>query len=210
MMTPSHDFGEYRGGKFLTTDVALVIAVGEPCRDFSQVITSDWLTTKRTERLRARRPVIHQDKFHLPPPSTEFFQDHGSSSPHSLRLMYFARGKMALRGLRSLARRCVDFPGLGAPRGGRPPDRPCAHKTASQIRFGIPTQFANGFAALAGKCRQEDAEPDDHLRADFGVQSDDAWTFALFWAPNSPYRARATWGKRPHPTSLSYLAARRS
>src|SRR5258708_2944652 len=41
MMTPSHDFGEYRGGKFLTTDVALVIAVGEPCRDFSQVITSE-------------------------------------------------------------------------------------------------------------------------------------------------------------------------
>ena len=93
MMTPSHDFGEYRGGKFLTTHVALVIAVGEPCRDFSQVITSDWLTTKRTERPQARRPVIHQDKFHLPPPSTEFLQDHGSSSRHSLRLMYFARGK---------------------------------------------------------------------------------------------------------------------
>jgi hypothetical protein len=32
MMTPSHDFGEYRGVKFLTTDVALVIAVGGACR----------------------------------------------------------------------------------------------------------------------------------------------------------------------------------
>jgi hypothetical protein len=64
MMTPSLDFGECRGGKFLTTDVALVIAVGESRRDFSQVIASDWLTTKCTERLRARRPAIHQDKFH--------------------------------------------------------------------------------------------------------------------------------------------------
>jgi hypothetical protein len=113
MMTPSHDFGEYRGGKFLTTDVALVIAVGEPCRDFSQVITSDWLTTKRTERLRARRPAIHQDKFHLPPPYAPFFSrlllpvgSHGSGEntpPNVLRAL-----GIALRGLRSLARRCVD------------------------------------------------------------------------------------------------------
>ena len=69
MITLSHDFGGCRGGKFLTTDVAPVIAVGEPCRDLSQVIASDWLTAQRTERLRSGSPAIHHDEFHMPPPN---------------------------------------------------------------------------------------------------------------------------------------------
>jgi len=82
MMARSYDFGECRGGKFQMTRVALVIAVGELGRDLSQVAHTDWLTAKCTERLWARRPAIHQDKFHLPPPSTEFLQDHGSRRSH--------------------------------------------------------------------------------------------------------------------------------
>src|SRR5262249_34120002 len=41
------------------TGVALVIAIGEPRRKFSQVALSDWLTAQRTERLRAGCPAIH-------------------------------------------------------------------------------------------------------------------------------------------------------
>src|SRR5215470_10231073 len=54
--------------KLAVTGVALVIAVGEPSRKFSQVALPDWLTAERTERLRAGCPAIHQDKFHMPPP----------------------------------------------------------------------------------------------------------------------------------------------
>src|SRR5215472_13129472 len=54
--------------KLAVTGVALVIAVGEPSRKFSQVALPDWLTAQRTERLRAGRPAIHQDEFHMPPP----------------------------------------------------------------------------------------------------------------------------------------------
>jgi hypothetical protein len=49
-------------------EIALVIAVGEPCCDFAQVAPPDWLTTQRAERLRAGCPAIHQDEFHVPPP----------------------------------------------------------------------------------------------------------------------------------------------
>jgi hypothetical protein len=51
-------------GKPAVTGVALVIAVGEPRRKFSQVALPDWLTAQRTERLRAGCPAIHQDEFH--------------------------------------------------------------------------------------------------------------------------------------------------
>lgn len=102
------------------TRVALVIAVGEPGRDLSQVALPDWLTAKCAERLRARRPAIHQDKFHLPPPS----HLHSSSKttllvPPSSQADVLGAQEIALRGLRSLARRCLDFPGLGAPRAPR-------------------------------------------------------------------------------------------
>jgi hypothetical protein len=55
-------------GKPAVTGVALVIAVGEPRRKFSQVALPDWLTAQRTERLRAGCPAIHQDEFHMSPP----------------------------------------------------------------------------------------------------------------------------------------------
>src|SRR5215469_9308587 len=56
--------------KLAVTGVALVIAVGEPRRKFSQVALPDWLTAQRTERLRAGYPAIHQDEFHMSPPDS--------------------------------------------------------------------------------------------------------------------------------------------
>src|ERR1700704_6869049 len=79
---------EGRGGKSSVTDVALVIAVGEPCCDFSQVALPDRLTAQRTERLRAGCPAIDQDEFHVSPPSL-----HLSSTPSKPR---FLEGPMAL------------------------------------------------------------------------------------------------------------------
>ena len=55
--------------KLAVTVVALVIAVGEPRRKFSQVALPDWLTAQRTERLRAGCPAIHYDEFQMPPPN---------------------------------------------------------------------------------------------------------------------------------------------
>src|SRR6516164_2495099 len=51
--------------KLAVTGVALVIAVGEPRRKFSQVALPDWLTAQRTERLRAGCPAIHHHEFHM-------------------------------------------------------------------------------------------------------------------------------------------------
>src|SRR6266550_1872495 len=59
-------------GKPAVTGVALVIAVGEPRRKFSQVALPDWLTAQRTERLRAGCPAIHQDEFHGRIPVADF------------------------------------------------------------------------------------------------------------------------------------------
>src|ERR1700687_5849523 len=53
---------------FAVTDVAIVIAVGQPRCDFSQVGLPDWLTAHGTERLRPGCPAIHQDEFHMPSP----------------------------------------------------------------------------------------------------------------------------------------------
>ena len=55
--------------KLAVTVVALVIAVGEPRRKFSQVALPDWLTAQRTERLRAGCPAIHDDEFHVSRPN---------------------------------------------------------------------------------------------------------------------------------------------
>jgi hypothetical protein len=60
---------ERQDGNIAVIDVAIVIAVGEPRCDFSQVALSDWLTPPRTERLRPGCPAIHHDEFHLPPPN---------------------------------------------------------------------------------------------------------------------------------------------
>ena len=61
---------ESRRGTLAVTGVALVIAVGEPRYKFSQVALPDWVTARRTDRLRAGCPAIHQDEFHMPSPSS--------------------------------------------------------------------------------------------------------------------------------------------
>jgi hypothetical protein len=58
--------------KLAVTGVALVLAVGEPRRKFSQVALLDWLTAQRTERLRAGCPAIHQDEFQGDSPVADF------------------------------------------------------------------------------------------------------------------------------------------
>ncbi len=58
--------------KLAATGVALVLAVGEPRRKFSQVALPDWLTAQRTERLRAGCPAIHQDEFQGDSPVADF------------------------------------------------------------------------------------------------------------------------------------------
>jgi hypothetical protein len=55
---------ENQDGLFAMIVVAIVIAVGEPCPDFSQIARPDWRTAQHTERLRAGRPAIHQDESH--------------------------------------------------------------------------------------------------------------------------------------------------
>jgi hypothetical protein len=106
MMTFAHDFEV--PGRHLTTDVALVIAVGEPCRDFSQVAPPDWLTAKRTERFGRGVLPFTKTNFTCRLQSTPFLQNHGSSSvPWPQANVLRALGT-ALRGLRSLALLCVD------------------------------------------------------------------------------------------------------
>jgi len=65
-------------------DVALVIAVEEPCCGLSQVVLADPLTAQRTESLRFGCPAIHQDEFHvrLPMRSRSFsFAMNGHACP---------------------------------------------------------------------------------------------------------------------------------
>src|SRR5262249_30762558 len=76
IMTPSHAFGAL-GRQPCSYRHRLVIAVGEPRCKFSQVALPDWLTVRRTERLRAECPAIHQDEFH-PYPSRKT-RPHGGS-----------------------------------------------------------------------------------------------------------------------------------
>jgi hypothetical protein len=51
--------------------MAFVITVGEPRVDFSQIARPDRLAAERTERLRAGRPAIHQDKSPVAPLNAE-------------------------------------------------------------------------------------------------------------------------------------------
>ena len=62
---------ESRRGTLAVTGVALVIAVGEPRYKFSQVALPDWVTARRTDRLRAGCPAIHQDEFHMASPDAK-------------------------------------------------------------------------------------------------------------------------------------------
>jgi hypothetical protein len=51
--------------------VAFVIAVNEMRSKFSQIVCSDRLIAHHTEGLRARRPAIHQNESHVPPPKAQ-------------------------------------------------------------------------------------------------------------------------------------------
>jgi hypothetical protein len=62
---------ERKDGSLAVIDVALVIAVGEPGYDISQVALPDWLAAQRAERLRAGCPAIHQDEFHVASPNAK-------------------------------------------------------------------------------------------------------------------------------------------
>jgi len=53
-----------QGGILAVVGVALVIAVGKPCPDFSQIARPDWLTAQYTERRWAGRSAVHQDESH--------------------------------------------------------------------------------------------------------------------------------------------------
>jgi hypothetical protein len=57
-------FGMTLGGKLAVTEVALMVTVREPGRNFPQVSPPDRLTAERTEGLRARCPVIDQNELH--------------------------------------------------------------------------------------------------------------------------------------------------
>src|SRR5258708_18178281 len=57
-------------------EVTVVIAVGEPCCEFSQVALSDRLTTQGTERLWPGSPAVDQDEFHVPPPDEKQISRH--------------------------------------------------------------------------------------------------------------------------------------
>jgi hypothetical protein len=51
--------------------IAIVIAVGEVCPDFTQITCSNWLIARHTERLSAWRPLLHQYKSHVAPPNAK-------------------------------------------------------------------------------------------------------------------------------------------
>jgi hypothetical protein len=56
---------------FAVSSVALMIAVGEPRCDVSQVASPEWLTAQRTGRLRAGCPAIHQNELLMPAPNAK-------------------------------------------------------------------------------------------------------------------------------------------
>ena len=55
-------------GVFAMSGIAFIIAVGEPCFDFSQIARSDGFTPQHTEGSRAGRPAVHQDESHVGAP----------------------------------------------------------------------------------------------------------------------------------------------
>ena len=56
---------ENQDGAFAVIGVAIMIAVGEPRTDLSQIVRPDWLTAQHTESLRTGRPAIHQYESHV-------------------------------------------------------------------------------------------------------------------------------------------------
>src|SRR5262249_27474159 len=90
---------EREDGNLAVTGVALVIAVGEPRCQLSQVALPDRLAAQRAERLRAGYPAVHQDEFHLPPP----------------RLVACARTRVASRQQKKLQIRSLQRKFIGEP-----------------------------------------------------------------------------------------------
>ena len=62
---------ENQHGAFAVIGVAIMIAVGEPRSDFSQIARPDRLMAPHTERLRAGRPAIDQYESHVAPPNAK-------------------------------------------------------------------------------------------------------------------------------------------
>src|ERR1700687_5373616 len=62
---------EIQHGASAVIGVAIMIAVGEPRPDFSQIARPDWLAAQHTGRLRAGRPAVHQDESHVAPPNAK-------------------------------------------------------------------------------------------------------------------------------------------
>jgi len=110
--------------KLAVSGVALVIAVGEPRRKFSQVALPDWLTAQRTERLRAGCPAIHQDEFHMSP-------------PHSVSCAWT---RVASRQQRTLQMRSLQRKFIGEPPRLEDPDTPSARE-ALNLNIGLRLVF---------------------------------------------------------------------
>ena len=64
-------FFEHEDGTFAVFGVAIMIAIGEPRIDFSQIVRRDRLTAQHTESLRAGRPAVHQYESHVAPPNAK-------------------------------------------------------------------------------------------------------------------------------------------
>jgi hypothetical protein len=56
---------ENHDGAFAVIGVAIMITVGEPGPDFSQIARPDRLTAQHAESLRAGRPAVHQYESHV-------------------------------------------------------------------------------------------------------------------------------------------------
>jgi hypothetical protein len=59
---------ECQNGHFSPTEIALVIAIGEPRCDFAKIALPDWLAAHRAVRLLSGSSAIHQNESHLPSP----------------------------------------------------------------------------------------------------------------------------------------------
>jgi hypothetical protein len=64
-------FFDQQIGAFAVIGVTIMIAVGEPRPDFSQIARPDGLTAQHAERLRGGRPAIHQYESHVAPPNAK-------------------------------------------------------------------------------------------------------------------------------------------
>jgi hypothetical protein len=61
--------GQHRALAML--NVALIVTVGEPRLDFSQIACPDRLAAQRTQRLPKRRSAVHQDESHVASPDAK-------------------------------------------------------------------------------------------------------------------------------------------